>query len=219
MPSHDQEIVMRTTRGLRALLLTTLAGAALSCSDSMGSGSSGPDGSRPDGELNVVALAPSSAPLLYPADSFYAVRGQNREVRIFFQSPSGGQGEEYLRLRIDARTLLARPDGTPVAEGDSVLIHVSVVDPARMLFDLEPSGLQFNPLEPAELKIHYSHADGDLNDDGAVNGEDDSIETTLAIWRQEHPGDPFVRLSSILSLELDEADAELTGFSRYALAY
>jgi len=91
--------------------------------------------------------------------------------------------------------------------------------PAQMLFELEPTGLKFNPLVPAQLKIHYDHADGDLNDDGSVDSEDSILETTLAIWRQENPGDPFVRLTSVLSVELDEVEAELTGFSRYALAY
>ncbi|MFL5516328.1 MAG: hypothetical protein ACJ8DJ_09230, partial [Gemmatimonadales bacterium] len=139
--------------------------------------------------------------------------------RIYFQDTGGGQGEEYLRLRVDAATLLALPDGTPVAQGDSVLIHVRVEDPTEMLFELEPSGLRFNPAAPARLKIHYDHADGDLNDDGLVDASDSTIETRLAIWRQESPGDPFVRLSSVLSLELDEVEADLTGFSRYALAY
>ena len=72
---------------------------------------------------------------------------------------------------------------------------------------------------PAELKIHYDHANGDLNDDGTTDSRDSTIEQTLAIWRQENLGDPFVRLTSVLVIESDEADAELTGFSRYALAY
>jgi hypothetical protein len=206
---------MRIVRALRCLLLTAVAGAAASCSDS----SAPSDGPRPAGELNVVHVAPGSAPLYNPVDSFYAVRGEDREVRIFFQDDQGRQGEEYLRLRIDAPTLLAQPDGAPIATGDSVLVHVRVVDPAQMLFELEPSGLKFNPLVPARLVIHYDHADGDLNDDGAVDGEDSAIEGTLAIWRQETPSDPFVRLGSVLTVELDEAEAELTGFSRYALAY
>jgi hypothetical protein len=77
----------------------------------------------------------------------------------------------------------------------------------------------FNPAVPAELKIHYDHANGDFNDDGVSDSEDTVIESTLAIWRQENPGDPFVRLSSVLTSDLAEADAKLTGFSRYALAY
>jgi hypothetical protein len=209
------EIAMRTARVLQCLLIAALAGAAGSCSDS-----SAPSGdTKPPGDLSVVRVAPSSTPLFNPVDSFYAKRGEDRELRIYFQDTGGGQGEEYLRLRVDAATLLALPDGTPVAQGDSVLIHVRVEDPTEMLFELEPSGLRFNPAAPARLKIHYDHADGDLNDDGLVDASDSTIETRLAIWRQESPGDPFVRLSSVLSLELDEVEADLTGFSRYALAY
>lgn len=204
---------MRTVRAIACLLPAALAGAVGSCSDS-----SGPNG-VPPGDLNVVHVAPTSAPLFNAVDSFYAKRGEDREVRIYFQDGAGGAGEEYLRLRIDAPTLVALPDGTPILSGDSVLVHVRVVDPAQMLFELEPTGLKFNPLVPAQLKIHYDHAEGDLNDDGSVDGKDDAIEGTLAIWRQERPGDPFVRLGSVLSEDLDEAEAELTGFSRYALAY
>ena len=206
---------MYTARGFRCLLLAALLGAVGSCSD----GNGPTDGIKPPSELNVIHVAPTSTPLFNPSASFYAKRGEDREVRIFFQDEVGGQGEEYLRLRVNAPSLLALPDGTPILEGDSVLIHVNVVDPSEMLFELTPSGLRFNPLEPAELKIHYDHANGDLNDDGSVDGEDDSLESTLSIWRQEQPGDPFVRLTSVLSVELDEAQADLTGFSRYALAY
>jgi hypothetical protein len=213
--SLPREIAMRSIRAFQCLLLAAVAGAAGSCSDSSGPN----DGTRPPGDLKVVHVAPSSTPLFNASDSFYAKRGEDRELRIFFQDSSGAQGEEYLRLRIDAATLLALPNGTPVLPGDSVLVHVLVVDPTQMLFELEPTGLKFNPLFPARLKIHYDHAAGDLNDDGVVNSADGVIESTLAIWRQEKPGDPFVRLTSVLSVDLDEAEAELTGFSRYALAY
>ena len=209
------EMVMRTVRAIRCLLLAALAGAAGSCSDSSGPGND----TKPEGELSVVHVAPTSAPLFNPVDSFYAKRGEDREVRIYFQDGAGGAGEEYLRLRVDALTLLALPDGTPVLPGDSVLIHVRVVDQSQMLFELQPSGLKFSPLTPARLTIHYDHAGGDLNGDGSVDALDTAIEGTLAIWRQENPGDPFVRLNSVLTLDLDEAEADLTSFSRYALAY
>jgi len=208
---------MVSIRRVRQLALAALAGIAAACSND--SSSPTPDEHRPQDALNVVHVAASSTPLFNPVDSFYAKRGENREVRIYFQDEAGGQGEEYLRLRVDANSLLSMPDGTPVADGDSVLIHVSVVDPAEMLFQFEPSGLQFDPDQPAELKIHYAHADGDINDDGKTDSTDDLLEHTLAIWRQENPGDPFERLSSVLSIELDEADADITGFTRYALAY
>jgi hypothetical protein len=52
-----------------------------------------------------------------------------------------------------------------------------------------------------------------------VDAEDDALELTLSIWRQESPGDPFVKLGSLLVDDLEEIEAELEGFSRYALAY
>ena len=52
-----------------------------------------------------------------------------------------------------------------------------------------------------------------------MDGEDDDIENTMAIWRQETPSDPFVRVGTAVVKDLKEAEAELTGFSRYALAY
>lgn len=207
---------MRVTRSPHLLALGAVAGLAVACSDSNGPG----DTTKPPAELNIVQLAQASPPLFNPVDSFYAKRGENREVRIFFQDEvNGGQGEEYLRLRVDAQSLLARPDGTPFQEGDSILIHVQVVDPAQLLFELQPSGLRFSASSPARLKIHYDHANEDFNDDGQIDQEDDSIETILSIWRQENPGDPFVRLGAAVVKPLKEIEADLQGFSRYALAY
>jgi len=198
----------------RCLLPALLAGAA-ACSDS-----GEPNGdTRPPSELNVVQVAPSSTPLLNATARLYAKRGEDREAQIFFQDESGGQGDEYVRLEVDAGSLLATPDGSPILPGDSVLIQVSVVDPAEMLFDLEPTGLKFNPVAPARLTITYAHAGGDLNHDGVSDGRDGSIERTLSIWREESLTDPFVRLSTVLTTDTDEAEAELTGLSRYAIAY
>jgi hypothetical protein len=191
---------------------------ALACSDS---GGPGDDGTRPPSDLTILRLAEDSPPLFNPVESFYAVRGENREVRIFFEEEDdpGEAGDEYLRFAVDNDALLAYPDGTPFAEDDSVLITIRVVDPARLLFEFEPAGLTFSPNRPAELKIHYDKADDDLDEDGDVDPDDVQLELTLAIWRQEADGDPFVRLGSLLLDDLDEIDAELEGFSRYALAY
>jgi hypothetical protein len=200
----------------RYLLLVAPLAALLACSSS-----SGPDDgdSKPPADLNIVGLSDDAPPLYNPEVSFYAVKGENRETRIFFQNDQGGPGDEYLRLRIDAPTLRARPDGSAIAEGDSVLITVRVVDPQQMLFEMEPSGLAFSTDDPAELRIRYAEAHGDLNDDGRVDSTDDDIESTMAIWRQETPSDPFVRVGTAVVKNLEEAEAALTGFSRYALAY
>jgi hypothetical protein len=202
----------RLTRLAAALLLGVTA-----CSDSTSPGNG--DGTRPPEQLNIVRLDQSGPALFNPEASFYAKQGEDRELSISFVDPEGGAGEEYLRLRVQANSLLTRPDGTPFAAGDSVFITVRVVDPAAILFEMEPGGLTFNPAEPAELKIHYLHADQDFNEDGVLNGSDDSIKATLAIWRQENPGEPFVRLGSVNVEELEEINADILGFTRYAIAY
>jgi hypothetical protein len=199
------------------LLVAALAASVLSCSDSGEPNENDP--SKPASELTVLRLSEDSPPLLNPVVSFYAVRGQNREARIFFDDGEGREGDEYLRLRFEDASLLAYPDGIEFAEGDSVLITIRVVDPARTLFELEPTGLQLSSQDPAELRIRYQEVNDDLNEDGAVDVEDVELERSLAIWRQEKPGDPFVRLGTILQEDIDEVRGTLEGFSRYALAY
>ena len=174
---------------------------------------------RDPAALNILQLAQNAPPLWNSQASFYAIRGEDREARLFFQDAVGGQGEEYLRLKIPDSSLLTRPDGTPFVVGDSILITVTVVDVQQILFDLQPSGLRFDPDKPAELEIKYQEADDDYDQDGDVDGEDDDIETELAIWRQEVVGGVFERLGSVKFEDLKEVDVELTGFTRYAIAY
>lgn len=201
----------------RAFVLTVAAilVAATACSDSTAPG----DNSRPPENLNVVRLASTSPPLFNPEESFFAKKGEDRELRIYFQDVSGGQGEEFLRLRVRDESLLSRPDGTPFAAGDSVLITVRVVDVTRILFEADPSGLTFNPSQPAELKIHYSHADHDFDEDGTIDASDDQIKSQLAIWRQATLTGPFIRLGSVNIEGLEEINADILGFSRFAIAY
>ncbi|MFL5404154.1 MAG: hypothetical protein ACJ8BF_15230 [Gemmatimonadales bacterium] len=199
----------------RSLMLAAALLALAACSDS----TSPADTSRPSSDLTIVRLAPSSPALLNPEESFYAVQGEDREVRIFFQSTTGGEGEELLRLRVRPASLLTRPDGSPIASGDSVLITVRVVDPTNLLFEMEPTGLAFSPAEPAELKIHYNHCDHDFNDDGSINAFDDRIKSQLAVWRQETLNDPFVKLGSVNVEDSEEINADILGFTRYAIAY
>jgi len=203
----------------RRLMALPLA-LTLACSDSGGPGDD--DGTvKPPADLTILRLSAESPPLFNPVASFWAVKGENRQVEISFvddEDPTQ-PGEEYLEFEVDADALLSRPDGTLFAEDDSVLITVRVVDPDRLLFEFEPAGLTFSPARPAELKIHYNHADDDLDEDGDVDLDDETLELTIAIWRQENDGDPFERLGSLLIDDLEEIDAELEGFSRYALAY
>lgn len=203
---------------LRRLMALPIA-LTLACSES--GGPDDDDNVRPPADLTILRLSQDSPPLFNPVASFYAVRGEDRELEISFvddENP-GQPGEEYLELKVDAEALLAYPDGTFFVDQDSVLITVRVVDPDRLLFEFEPAGLTFSPERPAELKIHYNHADDDLDEDGDVDLEDEDLELTISVWRQENAGDPFERLFSLLLDDLEEIDAELEGFSRYALAY
>ena len=195
------------------------AGVALGCA----AGTSGPT-ERPPSQLNILHVA-TTAPALYNTDTvMVCVKGFECEGSIFFDDGLGGPGEEFARLRLDSPSLLKRPDGTIIAEGDTVRITMRVVRADSALFEFEPAGLRFDPDFPAQLKVEYGECGEDIPED--FNGDgipgdtgDIAIERMLSLWRQEKPGDPFVKVGTAQSEELNEVEADLTGFSRYALAY
>jgi len=207
------EVMMRRTRWLPALALAALAAAG--CSDSNGPGGT----TRPPGELAILRLAATSPPVWNPELSFWARNDQDSEAKIWFEDSEGNAGEEYLRFRVPSGGLLSYPDGTPFGPQDSVLITIRVVDPALLFFEFEPAGLRFSPAEPAELEIEYAEADDDLDEDGDVDGEDEALEGEIYVWRQRNPGDPFERLVTLRFEDLDELEADIPGFSRFAIAY
>ena len=205
------------------LLLAALVAAA-ACSDSTGGGGVG----TPPGNLNYLRLASNAPPLC--ADSAGAKfgkdpNGQDQEIALFFPVSgnladcAGGATKDFLRLKLKSTSLLRYPDGNLIADGDSVFISVKWVGSDSILFDLQPTGLLFDPQDPAELKIEYGEASDDLNHDSHVDGEDSTIEQHLDIWRQERPGDDFIRVGTAKSEDAKEIEAKLNGFSRYAIAY
>jgi hypothetical protein len=204
---------MRRVRLFPLLLAAAMAG----CSDSGGPGL--PD-TKPPGQLTIIPLPATAAPIWNPVDSFYAKKGTDRELRIYFtNSDTTGPGEEYMRLRVDAASLLNRPDGTPFQVGDSILIVARIPDPGLIQVQFEPAGLTFNPSVPAQLKIEYGETGGDLDDDGDVDAQDSTIVNTMAIWKQEQPGDSYLKVGGVNVQELDEIQADITSFTRYAIAY
>lgn len=203
------------------LMAATVVTAA--CSDSNSS-----DGGTPGSELSFIRLAPNAPALCNDSTGAYfvkSVNGSDQEIALTFPESGnpadcvGGNTEDFLRLILKPNSLLRRPDSTLVSNGDSVFIYVKWVGNDSILFDLQPSGLLFDPANPAKLKIEYGEAGDDLNDDGNVDGEDSTAETRLDMWRQEKPGDPFVRVGTAKSEDDNEIEARLNGFSRYALAY
>lgn len=198
-----------------------LLGATLLAAGCDSNGTTQPDPDvRPTEALNFLRPAPDAPPLANPSVQFWARRGEDRDVFIYHRPrPGETDSTEFMHFRVRSETLLRRPDGSLFQEGDSVLISVRVVDPARLILDFQPSGLRFSTEHPAELEISFEEANDDYDGDGDVDDDDDRAEQRLSVWRQEAPGLPWYRMATIVELELDEVDVELTGFTGYAIAF
>ena len=176
--------------------------------------------SRPAEQLHFIRPAPNAAPLPDTAVSFWAKRGDDRELRLYYNPQSGStSGEAFLRFSVPAAALAQRPDGSAIAVGDSVLISVRVIDPSRLIIEFQPSGLRFSTASPARLRFELAETDSDINGDGLVNAQDDALKLQLSFWRQEAPGAPWLKVTSAVFTDLNEVEANVFGFSGYALAY
>ena len=186
------------------LLLALLTAACGDTTDPIDDGAT-------DEQLNFVRFASSGA-VAERTKSFWAVRGEERELEIDYAN-----GEDFLEFEVKDETLLRRPNGTAFAEGDSVLITVTLDPENRIVLDFQPSGLVFNPAEPARLKISYRQGDDDIDDDGDHDDEDERLEQRLRIWQRELPGQPWMPLAT-LRLDEDDLEARIFGFTGFAMA-
>jgi hypothetical protein len=208
----------------RALRLGTLLATVLACSsDPGGSGGIGPlpvDSTVPGDSLNFLRAALTAPPLAERNLSFWAVRGQTREIRLMYR-PMAGQSDsvEFARFRVEAQSLINDSAGKPIAAGDSILITLGVQDTLHLVTEFHPSGLHFNPAKPARLWLKFGEADPDLNGDGIVNAADTTLLMSLTIWKQEQPGDPWILVPSSVNLASQEVEADILGFTRFAVAY
>jgi hypothetical protein len=169
---------------------------------------------KPASDLHFLQLSPLAPALQATTVSFYAKKGEDREARVKFQN-----GEDYLRFRVFGNSLLQRPDGGVFAQGDSILITITVTDPTKLQADFQPAGLKFSPSAPARLQFEFGECDGDINGDGVVNAADTTLLPLISTWRQETPGAPWIKVSSTVETDINEVQAFITGFTGYALAY
>jgi hypothetical protein len=170
--------------------------------------------------LHFLVLAPGAPAYANAADSFWAVKGQDRRLSVYFRPPAGvPDSSRLLELFVPAQSLALRPDGSTIADGDSVFIHVTIIDPAHMIVAFAPSGLQFSAANPAQLRLDFGEANQDINEDGDVDAIDDSLKTMIHIYRQEATGQPWIQLPGVVDVTAEEVEAEISGFSNYALAY
>lgn len=210
---------MRGTR-IRArwafLLAAALLGGLAGCD---GSATDPAEQGVPEESLQFLTMPSDLQPLETRDTSFWAVRGQDSELVIRY-IPAAGEatGDEFLRFRVRDESLYRKPNGDPFAVGDSIEIHVTIDDGGRFLFDFEPSGLVFNPVEPAELEIEYERLGGDLDDDGDVDDDDLRIEQSMRLWKQEAPGALWFPVGTIILEEIDEIDGVIDSFTGFAVA-
>ena len=174
----------------------------------------------PDAELNIVRQDSLAPPLLATRDSFWATVGDGRELVLYYQGAfPGDTGEEFLQFEVPGDGLYRRPDGSAFQPGDSILITVTVVDPAQFLFTFEPSGLRFDPAHPARLKIRYYNGEHDFNEDGVEDSTDLEIEQELDLWYRPLPGASWTPMGAVKFEERDEIDANIPSFSQHAVAW
>ena len=169
---------------------------------------------------NFLAPAPGAPALAATTASLYAVNGQDREVFIWFHAPSGApDSTKLVRFRVTKKSLCNRPNGTPIAKGDSVLISLTVTNVQTRTVTFAPSGLTFCSGRPAKLAMWYLEADHDFDHDGDMDAADAAIERTLRIWKQENTSSPWLPLTSVLNLVGDQLEADVAGFTSYVVAY
>ena len=146
--------------------------------------------------------------------SFWAVRGESRAVQINYSSSIDNQTHPFLVLTTTDPQFV--PGVGELAVGDSVLITVSV-DTSKIGVTFEPSGLQFGA--PAQLKIWYGGAGGDLNGDGVADSTDAAIEAKLlGLWYREDGSEPWTKLGASQSIDEKSFTYALPHFCEYEIA-
>lgn len=208
----------RSTHPFAIALGVVLLGAVAGCQSD---GSISPDSdTRPAEALHFLRPAVDAPPLANPFLSFWAKRGVDREAFMYYQSrPGRSDSSVFMKFKVSASSLDRRPDGTAILMGDSVLITIRVADPARLILDFQPSGLRFSAANPADLKLDFSESSHDFDGDGDEDADDSRAKMALRIWKQEAPGLPWVRLASVTEFNLEELEADILGFTGYAIAY
>jgi hypothetical protein len=204
---------------LHSARLLTVAALVVStaCNDSTAPADSA---SRAPTDLRLLSAPPGTPPLVTTQVSFYAVKGKTAGADIWYHAASGRTDSlKFLEFRVGVGSLDKRPDGSVIAPGDSVLITVTVADPTHFLLDFQPSGLTFSATDQPTLKVSFAACGADLNYDGKVDAADQAILDALSFWRQEAPFQPWLKVGSTVNQTVREVNAQLGGFTGYAIEF
>lgn len=214
-------MIDQPSRWLRRLAPLALLGA-FACSADTSTGLLPGDAQRSGGYSDPIFLqAAEGAPTIAnPTVSFWAVKGEDREAFIWYNAEAGStDSTKLVRFRVPKKSLCKRPDGSNIANGDSLQITMTVIDASRQQVKFEPAGLLFCSGRPAKLSMWWDHADHDYDDDGDLDAADDAWESLLSIWKQETPGAPWQKVPTVIQEDMDQAEASITGFTSYLVAY
>jgi hypothetical protein len=203
-------------RSACAFAIAALA-ASLSCTESTAPGAAE---ERAPTDLRLLAAPYGTPPLASSQASFYAVKGKSSGVDIWYR-PAAGRSDsaKFLEFRVGSNSLDRRPDGSVIATGDSVLITLTVTDPTHFIIEFQPTGLKFSPDDQPKLKISFAACGDDLNYDGRVDTADAAMLSSLSMWRQEGPFQSWFKVTSSVSTSVKDIEAQLGGFSGYAIMY
>ncbi|MDB4878346.1 MAG: hypothetical protein JWM41_4792 [Gemmatimonadetes bacterium] len=194
------------------------AAHATSSSPSLSRGSSGISGSSSD-DPYFLTPAPGAPSILNPVIVFTVQKGVDKVVKMYYQPRRPGDSTVFAQFRVPQDGLASRPDGTPIANGESVQITMTLIDADKGIIDFQPSGLRFSTKHSATLKISYRFADPDLNHDGVVDFRDTLLRQMLHMICRETPNDPWTPIPSANNTDLDEVQAAILGFTGYAIEY
>jgi hypothetical protein len=147
--------------------------------------------------------------------AFWAVRGAERSVQVNYLAADGTTSYPFLHLAITDPVFV--PGRGELMPGDSVLITVTI-DPSAIQVSLEPTGTQFG--NPAQLKIWYGGAEGDMNGDGIVDATDAQIEThLLGLWYREGADSAWTPVPASQSVGEKSFSSSLKHFCDYAVSF
>ncbi|HET9441084.1 MAG TPA: hypothetical protein VFO52_12985 [Longimicrobiales bacterium] len=136
--------------------------------------------------------------------SFWAVRGQARQLVLRYTDTY----QPFLEFTVGASSIV---------DQDSVLITVQVDEGGLLTFHFQPSGLRFNPLAPALLRIDHGRRNPDIDADGDVDLNDSVLALQAGIWKRELPILPWLKLPSLSLLGTVE-EARVYDFTSFGMA-
>jgi hypothetical protein len=178
------------------------------------------DDGRDISELNQLHVTYDYPSLAATQVSFWVVKGKATSAQLWYHArPGAVDSLKFVDFIVPGGALDRRADGSTIAPGDSVLITLTATDPRHMMIGFEPSGLKFAATARPTLKMYWVACGDDLNYDGKVDAADVAIVGQLGIWRQETPGARWFFVGNGVVSSAREMDAQLSGFTGYALMY